>query len=212
MTIKREKNNDQEKPVKATFRVSVFYRAYLERGQEFKPGLGAGLFASQDYTYNLPKHTYESPLFQASLADREREVLDDLFLVKVEPVGDDDKTPAEETPGTATAKLFKRYQQICDSALQSGAMDRREGDPDDTGLQHLANLCALAQTHIDTYPIDKLSRWLGFVQAILTMRGLVTVQQERDFSRPLFHAAYRTIGYPIPDTVSIDEVGQAKVA
>lgn len=212
MTTKRAKTADQEKPVKATFRVSVFYRAYLERGQEFKPGLGPGLFASQDYTYNLPKRTYESPLFQASLADREREVLDDLFLVKVEPVGEDDKTPEGETPTTVTAKLFKRYQQICESALKSGAVDRRQGDPDDTGLQHLANLCALVQTRIDTYPIDKLSRWLGFVQAVLTMRGLVTVREERDFSRPLFHAAYRTIGFPIPDTVSVSEVGQAKVA
>lgn len=39
-------------------------------------------------------------------------------------------------------------------------------------------------------PIDKISRWLGFLQADLIHKGIMTVDGERDFSRPLFHEAY----------------------
>ena len=204
-----------EKTTPCTFRVSVLYRDYLERGQEFKPGLGIGLFAAQEYTYNLPRDQYKRPLFQAHLLDKQQELLNELFEVRTTMVEKDGKpvpSAEEETPHTATAKLFQRYLQVCETAIKSGAVDRREGDPEDTGLQHLANLCTVALAPQGAYPIDKLSRWLGFVQAVLTMRGLVTVQGERDFSRPLFHAAYRTIGFPIPETENVGQVGQDKAA
>jgi len=55
-----------------------------------------------------------------------------------------------------------------------------------------------AITNIDTLPIDKLSRWLGYCQCMAIMEGKTTVQDERDFSRPLFHAAYEEMGIEIP--------------
>ena len=36
-------------------------------------------------------------------------------------------------------------------------------------------------------PINKLNRWLGYVQDILIDRGFTTVDEERDFSCPLFY-------------------------
>lgn len=35
-------------------------------------------------------------------------------------------------------------------------------------------------------PLNKLNRWLGYVQGVLIERGFTTVQEERDWTRPLF--------------------------
>lgn len=37
-----------------------------------------------------------------------------------------------------------------------------------------------------TYPLDKYSRWLGFIQAILVMHKVTTVNNERNVTRPWF--------------------------
>lgn len=98
----------------------------------------------------------------------------------------------------ATEVLFRRYLALTEKALESG---KSFPAPDD--LADLANLCWMCRTalaEMDAYPIDKLSRWLGFVQGVLVMHGLVHVDEERDFSRPLFHAAYAAEGMDIPPT------------
>jgi hypothetical protein len=41
----------------------------------------------------------------------------------------------------------------------------------------------MKQTHIS---LDKASRWLGFVQAVVILSGLTTVKEERDLTRPWF--------------------------
>lgn len=38
----------------------------------------------------------------------------------------------------------------------------------------------------NTYPLDKYSRWLGFIQAILILHKVTTVKAERDITRPWF--------------------------
>lgn len=43
----------------------------------------------------------------------------------------------------------------------------------------------------EIYPIDKLSRWLGYCQAYCIFTNQTTVNKERDFSRPLFKEAYK---------------------
>lgn len=35
-------------------------------------------------------------------------------------------------------------------------------------------------------PVPKLCRWLGYIQGVLIERGITTVQEERDWTRPLF--------------------------
>ncbi len=35
-------------------------------------------------------------------------------------------------------------------------------------------------------PLMKLNRWLGYIQGVLIERGLTTVDEERDFTRPYF--------------------------
>lgn len=38
----------------------------------------------------------------------------------------------------------------------------------------------------DQLPLMKLNRWLGYIQGLLIERGYTTVQEERDWTRPLF--------------------------
>lgn len=83
--------------------------------------------------------------------------------------------------------LFQRYLDIIGRREDAGA------DPK-TSVQNCAWMCRTALDELDTLPVDKLSRWLGFVQGVLATLGLIRVDTERDFSRPLFHAAYRQDG------------------
>ena len=48
------------------------------------------------------------------------------------------------------------------------------------------------------YHIDKLSRWLGFVQGYIIFTNQSTIDIERGFSRPLFHKAYENENIKIP--------------
>lgn len=38
----------------------------------------------------------------------------------------------------------------------------------------------------DKLPLMKLNRWLGYIQGCLIERGYTTVEDERNFTRPLF--------------------------
>jgi hypothetical protein len=84
----------------------------------------------------------------------------------------------------ATAQLFSRYRDMLEPS------------------SHEHWLCTIALEQQDDYPIDKLSRWLGFVQGVLHCRGITSSRTERDFSRPLFHEAYRNEGVEIPQTLN----------
>lgn len=52
--------------------------------------------------------------------------------------------------------------------------------------------------HKDDYPIDKLSRWLGFIQGCLVCKGLCDVDTERSYTREFFRKAYIEEGTPVP--------------
>lgn len=52
----------------------------------------------------------------------------------------------------------------------------------------------------DAWPVDKLNRWLGFVQAILVMHGVTSVSDERNRTRPIFHTIYHREGIIPPST------------
>lgn len=74
--------------------------------------------------------------------------------------------------------LFERYKEML-------------ADTED----RVYNLCELGLKEIDTLPIDKLSRWIGYVQGYLIhVKKVTSVEIERDFSRPLFEEAYKTEG------------------
>lgn len=102
------------------------------------------------------------------------------------------------TLSSANEALFSRYRAIL---LERGARPViSEGGCDEN---HLLWMCEQAQSHLTDWPLDKTSRWLGFIQGCLTVRGVLSVQEEREFSRPLFHAAYRAQGDCPPPSVGI---------
>lgn len=96
---------------------------------------------------------------------------------------------------TASIRLFERYKTMLDSAVMA------ENVPEGCSQKHLLWMCSTAIEHASTWPVDKLSRWLGFVQGVLTVQGILTVGEEREFSRPLFHAAYAELSLEAPASV-----------
>lgn len=87
----------------------------------------------------------------------------------------------------ATELLFKRYLTVF------------------TLNEELEILSRKAIEEINNYPIDKLSRWLGFIQGYIIFTNQSTVDIERNFSRPLFHKAYEYEGLFIPKRFSTKE-------
>lgn len=79
--------------------------------------------------------------------------------------------------------MFDRYIDLLRRRSYKTMIDHTDAD-------HLIWMCETARTNLGSWPIDKVSRWLGYVQGCLTFVRLIDVGEERDFSRPLFHAAY----------------------
>lgn len=101
----------------------------------------------------------------------------------------------ENGPQVAAASvvLFERYRNM----LEEHA-DKLPIGPPGCAVGHLQWMCDEAMGNAESWPVDKLSRWLGFVQGVLTANNVITVKVEREFSRPLFHAAYRNAGMLVP--------------
>jgi hypothetical protein len=102
------------------------------------------------------------------------------------------------TVRTATEAMFKRYILI----IREKAHDDESSLSDEAQNDHLTWMCIRALENLNVWPEDKLSRWLGYVQGVLTVRGVIDVQEEREISRPLFHAAYRAADIAVPATLN----------
>lgn len=90
------------------------------------------------------------------------------------------------TVRSATKKCFQRYLDfILDTDIRA--------------------LCEKGIKEIDNLPIDKLSRWLGFIQGYVVFTKQTTVQTEREFSRNLFHEAYTNESIPIPSSINVSK-------
>ena len=56
--------------------------------------------------------------------------------------------------------------------------------------------------HVD-WPDLKIGKWLGYIEGVLIEKGITSVNAERDFSRPIYHAYYKGIGVDIPATTDV---------
>jgi hypothetical protein len=59
-------------------------------------------------------------------------------------------------------------------------------DPPSTSASYLREFILRAIRHANEMPLDKLGRWTGFVQGVMSARGWISVQSERDRTRSLF--------------------------
>ena len=87
---------------------------------------------------------------------------------------------------SGTITVLIRY---ADMLQQFGATPHRSTD-DFMADNHLLWMCNNAVDQLlynsDSFPIDKASRWLGYIQGIMTSKGYIDVMVERNFTRPLF--------------------------
>lgn len=60
-----------------------------------------------------------------------------------------------------------------------------------------------AVSELEGWPVDKTSRWIGYVQGVMATRGLLNVGAERERTRPFFHAAYAEEGIVVPPSRSL---------
>ncbi len=104
----------------------------------------------------------------------------------------------EATVRSATKVLFERYIRL----IRESAPIVEAYESEETSNDHLTWMCVKSLENLDKWPEDKLSRWLGYVQGVLAVRYVINVQEERDLSRPLFHAAYNNASVPVPPTLN----------
>ena len=90
----------------------------------------------------------------------------------------------------ATLIIFRRYEKVLVEDTINKNID-------------ILKLTQEAINKINELPIDKLSRWLGYIQYHMILTYEFTIDTERNFSRPLFHAAYENNNIPIPDSVDV---------
>lgn len=93
----------------------------------------------------------------------------------------------------ATKELATRYIEILTPIRD---LDRHL-NPQKTSNNHLMNMLSTILEN-DTLPEDKISRWIGFIQGVLIMKGYVSVSTEHNVARPLFHKVYESNGIKIP--------------
>jgi len=99
------------------------------------------------------------------------------------------------------ARLFGRYLEIIRSA--GDQPDPFDSDPR-LSLKNLSWMCTAGQSDAFSMAEDKASRWLGFVQGCLAMRGMIDVDVERDITRPLFHSLVKARTGQVPETLERD--------
>lgn len=82
-----------------------------------------------------------------------------------------------------------------------------EHDPRFPPKAQRGRLLALAEAISKSHhlPVDKVSRWLGFIHGVLLARWALDVDAVRDRTRPLFHAAYAEAGIEIPESVDVGD-------
>lgn len=139
------------------------------------------------------------PNREAAAADAERDH-EERLQAWIRPAPKPDYTVTD-----ASIELFRMCLAKIEEAEAQGFIDTFAGD----SYRSLANLAWMCRTAIadgPNLPEDKVSRWLGFVQGGLAMRGLLDVGKERDVSRTLFHRAYKAMGRVPPASLAREAV------
>lgn len=81
--------------------------------------------------------------------------------------------------------IFNRYLEMILNNWDHLFTEFDKCDP-----SHLRDLCLEVIHDGQSYPFDKLNRWLGFIQGVLCSKGITSVDEEREFTRPLLHSLH----------------------
>lgn len=78
------------------------------------------------------------------------------------------------------------YAAINKCAQRYETMTVKNNWDHDADLELVEFIEEFRQGIYDKLPLMKLNRWLGYIQGCLIERGATTVDDERDWTRPLF--------------------------
>jgi hypothetical protein len=83
--------------------------------------------------------------------------------------------------------------------------DHIEGSNERTCPDNLRWMMGRVIREINSFPVDKSGRWIGFVQGVLALSGHLSVDGERNSSRARYHAAYEATGQVVPATMQMGD-------
>lgn len=84
-------------------------------------------------------------------------------------------------------KAFTRYRDMLRAKGAKPVNETEKPDGDPTSLNHLLWMCEFCLKNISIgggMSTDKFSRWMGYIQGVMIMRKLTTVEDERNTTRP----------------------------
>jgi hypothetical protein len=93
-----------------------------------------------------------------------------------------DKKKLEEELVKSTQDIFRIYQTLLED-------EKTVLKYPEYTKEYLLNFCKKALEEKMT--VDKLSRWLGFIQGVLIMNGVLEQEQERTRTRGIFQEIYK---------------------
>lgn len=70
-------------------------------------------------------------------------------------------------------------------------------------IEHINLMLTTIIENSEKWPIDKSSRWLGFAQAKLAQHHVITLDEEREDTRQIFHNIYQESGITVPESIDL---------
>ena len=153
------------------------------------------------YMNTFNKNSIHKDLRRESLLDNDysiEEGLDDYTLNKEETImptprwlqtlKDNAVLPKNEDK-TIPCELLDKYEKDCISLLPPNSVlsiEQKQGDETNPVhliwmLQQIKDNSEMSQT--------KRHRWLGYIQGVLVMKGVFSVEEEREYTRPIFNGS-----------------------
>lgn len=86
---------------------------------------------------------------------------------------------AKEKYNQAIKEVLDRYKKL---GKDSGSFTKHYSKKELADFMHYLD----QHLEIEEFHSTKYSRWLGFIQGVLVANGLITVEEERNLTRPLF--------------------------
>lgn len=153
------------------------------------------------YMNTFNKNSIHKDLRRESLLDNGysiEEGLDDYILNKEETImptprwlqtlKDNAVLPKNEDK-TIPCELLDKYEKDCISLLPPNSVLSIEQKPgDETNPVHLIWMLQQIKDNSEMSQ-TKRHRWLGYIQGVLVMKGVFNVEEEREYTRPIFNGA-----------------------
>lgn len=70
-------------------------------------------------------------------------------------------------------------------------------------IKHVNLMLTAIIVNGESWPMDKSSRWLGFIQAKLVQHKIITLDRERNDTRDIFHNIYQDNGLNVPESIDL---------